>query len=77
MTQNSKEQNNHDRSKTGKSRRPVMRVSISLRQQHRNMGKFLFWITLFEQVYLHCPYVRMRNRKCLPFRSTWFHLWIL
>jgi len=18
---------------------------------------------------------RMRSRKCLPFRSTWFHLW--
>jgi len=23
----------------------------------------------------HRDVCRMRNRKCLPFRSTWFHLW--
>jgi len=23
----------------------------------------------------HHDWCRMRSRKCLPFRSTWFHLW--
>jgi len=23
----------------------------------------------------HRDWCRMRSRKCLPFRNTWFHLW--
>jgi len=33
-------------------------------------------MSMFHSLIRHRDGWRMRSRKCLPFRSIWFHLWV-